>query len=76
MSRIGNKVIPLPSSVTVTVLENNLVNLGQFLNTPLPITEREIILKIRVSIEEIWSWMNFKIYSMKEARPKKRVQTI
>lgn len=41
------------------------------LNTPLPITEREIILKIRVSIEEIWSWMNFKIYCMKEARPKK-----
>ena len=45
-------------------------------NTPLPITEREIILKIRVSTEEIWSWMNFKIYCMKEARPKKRVQTI
>lgn len=54
MSRIGNKVISLPSSVTVTVLENNLVKVKgpkgelEFQFTPnvsFDILEKEIVVK-------------------------------
>ena len=54
MSRIGNKVIPLPSSVTVTVLENNLVKVKgpkgelEFQFTPnvsFDVLEKEIVVK-------------------------------
>ena len=54
MSRIGNKVISLPSSVTVTVLENNLVKVKgpkgelEFQFTPnvsFDVLEKEIVVK-------------------------------
>ena len=54
MSRIGNKVIPLPSSVTVTVLEKNLVKVKgpkgelEFQFTPnvsFDVLEKEIVVK-------------------------------
>ena len=59
MSRIGNKVISLPSSVTVTVLENNLVKVKgpkgelEFQFTPnvsFDILEKEILIQKQIEL--------------------------